>query len=79
LLEFENEAACGSQMVSISVTGSLSAVFGTGCMVVERVNSSQNLLDVVEKGLYSSFTSETMHWEWVQNITESYRHQQHDI
>jgi hypothetical protein len=55
VLEVGNEAACGSQMVSISVTGSVSALFGAGCMVAERVNSSQKLLGVGEKGLYSSY------------------------
>jgi len=43
-------------MQVFSVAGFLSAGYGVHCMVSERVNSSQKLLDGGEKGVYSSYT-----------------------
>ena len=52
----EMEPIVGSRGQVFSVAGSPSAGFGVHCTVAERVNSSHELLDVAERGVYSSYT-----------------------
>jgi hypothetical protein len=47
----------GSRGQEFSVAGDLFTGIGVHCMVAEGVGSSQQLLDVGEKGVYSSYTS----------------------
>jgi hypothetical protein len=46
----------GSRGQEFSVAGDLFTGIGVHCMVAEGVGSSQQLLDVGEKGVYSSYT-----------------------